>query len=174
MMPTPVRVRFRANTTIPYTVTKRGRSVVHVPNASIRDKHRAYERLHLSKRPLANRRPEKSEPIGKYALIETTAGRYHIEVQAGMPRSAIRRIANLLLVHAKTRPDAKLNVLQAGEERTLGLLKDINRQRLSAIIMKAVQEGGGTFVVISEKRGGALGAKFWRHPAITKLLSRRR
>ena len=172
-MPTPVRVRFRANTTIPYTVNRRGRSVVHVPVASIRDKHRAYERLHFSKRPLAHRRPEKSEPIGKYALIETTAGRYHIEVKSGMPRKAIRRIANLLFVHAKGRPDAKLNILQAGEERTLGLLKNISRQRLSALIMKAVQDGGGTFVVISEKRGGALSKAFWRHPAITKLLSRR-
>ena len=59
------------------------------------------------------------------------------------------------------------------------LFKDIGfrnsiETKLQAIILKAVQDGGGTFIVISEKRGGALSKKFWRHPAITKLLSRRR
>ena len=134
---------------------------------------RSYHALHLAQRPLALEHPEKSEPIGKYALMESTGGRYHIEVRAGMPRSAIRRIAHLLFVHAKTRPGAKLNILQNGKERTISLLKNISRQTLEAIIAKAVATGGGTFVVVHEKTGGALGSKFWRHPAITKLLSRR-
>ena len=105
-------------------------------------------------------------------MIEETAGRYHIEVKPGMPQKTVRRIARLLQVHAESRPDAKLNILQAGQERTLGLLKDISSTRLMAILWKAVNTGGGTFVVISEKFGGALGKAFWRHPAITRLLSR--
>ena len=146
---------------------------MHVPNASMHDKHRAYHTLHLRQRPLAVNHPEKSEPIGKYALLETSGGRYHLEVHAGMPKSAIRRIAHLLVVHAKTRPDAKLNILQGNKERTLGPLKNMSLQKLQAIVAKAVQSGGGTFVIVSEKTGGALGSKFWKHPAITKLLSRR-
>lgn len=148
--------------------------IVYTAEPSIRDRHRAYKRLHLSQRPLAHHKPTKSEPIGKYALIESTSGRYHIEVRAGMPKKTVRRIANLLLIHAHSRPDAKLNILQAGQERTLGVLKKISLQRLMAIITKAVAEGGGTFVVVSEKSGGALSKRFWRHPTITKLLSRRR
>ena len=139
----------------------------------MRDKHRAYHDLHLKQRPLALKHPEKSEPIGKYALVESTGGRYHIEVRAGMPKTAIRRIAHLLFVHAKTRPSAKLNILQNGKERTIGLLKTLSLQKLQAIIAKAVHTGGGTFVVVHERAGGALGSKFWRHPAIRKLLSRR-
>ena len=90
-----------------------------------------------------------------------------------MPVPAIRRIAHLLVVHGKTRPGAKLNILQAGQERSFGLLKNLSLQKLQAIVAKAVRTGGGTFVIVSEKAGGALGSKFWKHPAITKLLSRR-
>ena len=171
-LPTPIRVRYRAHTTIPYTVVRNDRPIVYTAEPSMHDRQRAYESLHLSQRPLAHPNPTKSEPVGRYALIEETAGRYHIEVKPGMPKKTIRRIARLLRVHAESRPDAKLNILQTGQERTLGLLKDLSSTRLMAILWKAVNTGGGTFVVISEKFGGALGKAFWRHPAITKLLSR--
>ena len=78
----------------------------------MRDRQRAYESLHLSQRPLAHPNPTKSEPIGRYALIEETAGRYHIELRPGMPQKTVRRIARLLRVHVESRPDAKLNILQ--------------------------------------------------------------
>ena len=115
----------------------------------------------------------KTEPVGKFALMEESTGRYHITIKAGMPRPDIRRIARLIIAHSKTNPDSKLNVMQDGREKTHGLVRDLTYKKLTEIIATATLSGGGSLVVVSEKVGGALSSKFWKHPTITKLLSRR-
>ena len=173
MMPSPAAARYGPRATIPIAPRRRDRRARYSTRPSLRDRHRAYKALHLSERPLATHKPDKSEPIGKYALLETSGSRFHLEVKQGASRDAVRRIAHLVFVHAKSRPDAKLNVMQGGKERTLGRLKDLSLRKLQAIVTKAAAEGGGTFVIVQEKKGGALSSAFWRHPAVARLLSRR-
>ena len=168
-MPTPVHVRTKAYTTIPYSVRKKGRVTVYTPEQSIRDRHQAYELMIREQRPLSVR-TAKQTPIGNYVLVEQSTGRFHLEVLPGMPDRAIRRLVGLLVVHAKTRPDAFLNMLIGKNERRIKLLRALSKKELYALVKRASDSGGGTFIVVSEKSGGALGKAFWRHPLITKAL----
>ena len=122
-------------------------------------------------RPLANRQPEKSEPLGSFVVLEQTGGRYHIEIKPGIPASAVMRIANLIWLHSKSAPEARLNMHVAGKERFLGLIRKLGKKKIAEFIRR-VGVDGGTFVVITEARGGALGSVFWKHPALAKVLAR--
>jgi hypothetical protein len=110
--------------------------------------------------------------MGKFALIETTHGRYHIEIKPGISRKTIRRIARLIWLHSKSHPGSKLNMLHQGREKTYGLIKNLSQQKIDAFVALAAKQGG-TFVVVSEKIGGALDSPFWKHHRMVNLLSAR-
>ena len=170
-MPTPIRVRTGVRMHIPrirYVADhRRRRTAVVGPE---RDKARMYDNITRKKRPLAVRRPEKTTRIGEFITMEETGSRFHVEVKSGIKKGAARRLARILIQHAKTNRDAKLNHLSNGIEKRLGPLNSFSFKQLVSIIMKN-SSADAVYVIQSELTGGALASRFWTHPGLSSVLS---
>jgi hypothetical protein len=143
-----------------------------MPDVTIRDKHAMYQRIQRNTRPLAEASPGQSEPLGKFVQIEhSNTGRFHIDITQGAPAKSYNRLASIIWKQIDTHPGARLNVLLAGKEVSLGLIRSLTRRKLIKLLKQYSKEGG-TFVVVSEATGGALSDKALRHPARAEELSR--
>ena len=157
---------------LPKTIYVGGRREIHIPEPSMKDRQRLFEKAARASRPLATKHGSRKN-LGSFVVIERSGTRFHIEVEPDMPEPSITRLVNLLFVHSKKLPDAILNQYIDGKEQSWGAIKALSKAKLRSIIKRIRQKA--TFIVVSPTGGslGALGSPFWTHHSLARILSRR-
>ena len=143
---------------------------VSVPDASHIHFRMMHEAQAKQEKPLSAKHSHQSH-IGDFIVLEKTAERLRVEVNAPLPRKTINRLVNLLWIHGKKIKDAILNRLIDGDERTYGPISKLNKRELRSLI-KSLQET--TIFIVQGPVGAGLGAldsPFWTHWSVAHYLT---
>ena len=123
-------------------------------------------------RPLSTRHSLRSH-IGDFIVVEKTAERLRVEVNAPLPRKTTNRLVNLLRIHGKKIKDAILNRLIDGQERTYGPISKITKKSLRGLIKSLTEL---TIFIVQSPVGAGLGgldSPFWTHWSVAHYLTRK-
>ena len=130
--------------------------------------HDAQSRL---EKPFSARHKSHSH-IGDYIVLEKTAERLRVEIDAPLPRKTVNRLVNLLWIHGKKISGAILNRVMGQDERTYGQISKMSKKTLRGLI-KSLQET--TIFIVQGPVGAGLGAldsPFWTHHSVAHYLTR--
>ena len=147
-------------------------SEVSVPEPSHIHFRMMHEAQARQEKPLSTRHSTQTH-IGDYIVLEKTAERLRVEVNAPLPRKTTNRLVNLMWIHGKKIAGAILNRLIDGEERSYGAISKMNKANLRALI-KSLQEH--TIFIVQGPVGAGLGAldsPFWTHWSVAHYLTRK-
>ena len=145
---------------------------VSVPDASHIHFRMMHEAQAKQEKPLSAKHSHQSH-IGDFIVLEKTAERLRVEVNAPLPRKTINRRVNLLWIHGKKIKDALLNRLLGGDERTYGPISKLSKRELRSLI-KSLQET--TIFIVQGPVGAGLGAldsPYWTHWSVAHYLTRK-
>jgi hypothetical protein len=120
----------------------------------------------------------KTQNIGDFVVVEQSGKRLRIEVHEGIPQRSLRRLINLILLHAKHDKTARLNTVEGNREKSFGQINKLTKSRLKQILLE-----GGIFIIVGKHDpiGGSfehanyspLTSQFFNQSSLAKLMMTR-
>ena len=154
----------------PRTFYYGGRAEVSVPEPSMVHLRMLHDAQARGERPLAAKHGHKTH-LGDYVVIEKTAERLHLEVDARIPKKSLNRLVNLIVIHGKKIKGAIFNQLIDGTERSHGQISKMSKTKIRSILSNLSERT--TFIVQSPIGAGlgALDSPFWTHWSVGHYLT---
>jgi hypothetical protein len=154
----------------PRTFYYGGRAEVSVPEPSMVHLRMLHDAQARGERPLAAKHGHKTH-LGDYVVIEKTAERLHLEVDARIPKKSLNRLVNLIVIHGKKIKGAIFNQLIDGTERSHGQISKMAKTKIRSILSNLSERT--TFIVQSPIGAGlgALDSPFWTHWSVGHYLT---